>query len=74
MLFLIIQDHLILTFSVVCIAGFLWGIYEAAARNPADSGWEDLPSQGGTERLLRSIDGTGRTSVQIRKKVGRVQK
>lgn len=74
MLFLFIRDNWLLVGIVVFIGGILWGIYEAATANPADDGWDDLPTQSGSERLLRSIDGSGRTSVQVRKQTGRVEK
>ena len=74
MLLLLVRDHWVLVFAVTAVAGLLWGIYEAATRNRADNGWIDLPQQGVTERLLADIDGRGRTSVQIRKKSGRVEK
>lgn len=74
MLFIFIRDHWLLVGFVVFIGGILWGFYEAATANPADNGWDDLPTQSGSERLLRSIDGTGRTSVQIRKKSFGVEK
>ena len=37
-----------------------YGHLRAAATNPADEGWEDIPTQKDAERLLRSVDGCGR--------------
>ncbi|CAM2142719.1 protein of unknown function [Pararobbsia alpina] len=67
MLFELVKQHWVALLVIVFFVNVLIGIHEAATRKPTDSGWEDIPLQKPTERWLRSIDGRGRTSVQIRK-------
>lgn len=74
MLFEVVRDHWVIVLLAAFGLGILLGIHEAATSNPADDGWEELPLQKPGERLLRSIDGRGRTSVQIRQQGGRVKK